>query len=269
MTPSKAVAEQDTAGLPATYSPDEAGLAGRDDESDVLTPACSIVQPTSGSERGKPGTYWWSSGENAEAFNAVVLQINFTRTLWAPKATGANAPICRSPDRELGMTTVPSQILGEAAAKSQGMEDGDMAYIPCEHCKHFKDEPWGGGDYLCTKGSTLLLFNKEHGPFVFYVKGTAVGPVKRAIISPAILRRKQGQPLNLCGTEWRWSLALTENDKGKFYIPVLAVGQVLDAAVAGEHEAMASEMRGRVSQQMATAAEEEGQQGFGEDAATT
>ncbi len=263
MTPTKAVAEQEAARLPATYNPDEAGLAGRDDESDVLTPACSIVQPTSGSERGEPGTYWWSSGENAKTFEAMVLQINFTRTLWAPKSTGANAPICRSADREMGMTTQPSEVLGTDVAKSQGMEEGEMAFIPCEHCSHFKDEPWGGGDYLCTKGHTLLLFNAEHGPFVFYVKGTAVGPVKQAVISPAILRRKQQQPLNLCGTEWTWGLTLTENDKGKFYVPTLMPGRTLDAAEATEHEAMAAEMRGRVSQQMATAVEEEGQQELG------
>lgn len=257
----KAVAEREAVGLPATYNPEEPGLAGRDDESDVLTPACAIVQPGSGSERGDQGTYWWSSGYNAGAFEAVVLQINFTRTLWAPKSTGANAPICRSPDREMGMTTEPSAVLGKEAAENQGMKDGDMAYIPCDHCSHFNDEPWAGGDYLCTKGSTLLLFNSERGPFVFYVKGTAVSPVKRAIISPALLRRKQGQPLNLCGTEWGWGLTMKENEKGKFYVPTVTPGRTLELAEIAEHETMASEMRGRVSQQMATAAEEEGAPG--------
>jgi hypothetical protein len=256
----KAIEDREAAELPTTYNPDEPGLAGRDDESDILTPACSIVQPTSESERGEQGTYWWSSGINAKTFDAVTLQINFTRTLWAPKSTGANAPICRSPDREIGMTTEPSLVLGKEPAEAQGMVDGDMAYIPCDHCSHFKDEPWSGGDWLCTKGSTLLLFNKEQGPFVFYIKGTAVSPVKRAIISPALLRRKQELPINLCGTLWTWGLALTENDKGKFYVPTVTASRMLDLAETAEHEAMASEMRGRVSQQMATAAEEEGQQ---------
>ena len=41
--------------------PDEGalGMSGQFDRGDVSTPACSIVQPTSASDRGDPGYYWF------------------------------------------------------------------------------------------------------------------------------------------------------------------------------------------------------------------
>ena len=256
----KAVAEREEAGLPATMSPDP-GMTGVPDESDVITPMCSIVQPSSGSERGEAGSYWWSGGLNAETFEAVVLHLNFTRTLWAPKASGMSTPVCRSADREKGWTRVPQVVASGKPGREDTTPIEDALDLDCNACQHYEDDSYGGGDWLCTKGQTLLLYNHEQGPFIFYVKGTAVGPVRRAIISPALLRHKQGRPANLCGTRWAWGLSKTENDKGKFYVPTVAVSEVLDLAAVAEHEGIAAEMRGSVSEQMVAAAQTEGGQG--------
>ncbi len=250
------VAERES-NLPATVSPNP-GMTGVPDEGDIITPTCSIVQPTSGSERGEAGTYWWSSGINAATFEAVVLHLNFTRTLWAPKASGMSTPVCRSADRVKGWTRLPQVVASKKPDKEDATPIEDALDLDCNGCEHFEDDSYGSGDWLCTKGQTLLLYSHEQGPFVFYVKGTAVGPVKRAIISPALLRDKQGKLVNLCGTLWTWGLSMTENDKGKFYVPTLAISEVLGLAEIAEYETMAAEMRGNVSEQMVAAAQTEG-----------
>jgi hypothetical protein len=248
MTPSTAVTKQseDTKALAPVNEP---GVSGTYDSDDFVTPICSIVQPSSGSERGEPGKFWFPDGFTAEKLTEIiVLAFSGTRTLWAPKGEGDSVPVCRSPNRRDGMTTRPSLVIGEKEAKAQGMKDGSMVYIPCEVCPHFRDDKFGSDNWLCKPGYTLLLFEEERGPFMFFVKGSAINPVKRTIVSPALMRIRQGQP----AAPWRWthdfSLHMTENDKGKFYVPdIKQSGDVEDAEA---YLGMSQEMAGIIERQM-------------------
>ena len=162
--------------------PDEGalGLSGQFDRGDISTPACSIVQPTSKSERGEAGNFWFPDGQTTERLEVVVLEIAGTRTLWAPLEEGeGNAPICRSADRTEGVTNKPSLVLGEGVAKKQQMEDGPGTYLVCDVCPHSNDDPYASGDWLCKPGYTLLLYEEERGPFLFFAKGSAMKIVQR------------------------------------------------------------------------------------------
>ncbi len=247
--------------LPAIPTEDEVGVSGEMDANDLVTPICSIVQPSSGSERGDDGNFWFSDGKAVAQMEIVVLEIAGTRTLWAPKSEGQNTPACRSANRKEGITTEASKILGAKAAKDQGMQDGDTVYLPCDLCPHYKDDPFGSADWLCKPGYTLLLHNQD-GPFLFFVKGTAVPPIQRAIVSPALRRIQQKQPAAPWQTLHQFSLRLTENDKGKFWVPQIAAMRVLDPDEALEYRELSMSLRGRVAEAMEDAALEEGQQGL-------
>jgi len=236
--------------------PNEVGVTGAYDQDDIVTPICSIVQPSSGSERGDPGRYWFPDGYAADALaDVVVLGFAGTRTLWAPKGEGDSVPACRSANRQEGMTTRPGLVIGEKEARKQNMEDGKAVYIPCEVCPHYDDDKFGSGDWLCKPGYTLLLFTEERGPFLFFVKGSAINPVKRAIISPALMRIKRGERAEPWRFLYTFNLRMTENDKGKFYVPeIQATGEVEKPE---QYEEMAVQLSSNIERSMEQAVEAE------------
>lgn len=232
--------------LPAFAGSDEAGMSGELGRDDITTPTCSIVQPSSGSERGNAGTFWFSDGTNLPKLEVVVLEIAGTRTLWAPKGEGDSGPICRSPNRREGLTEDPDLVLRDLTAERKAdlaIAGGDgPAYIPCDVCPHYKDDPFARGDYLCKPGYTLLLHEVDQGPFLFFVKGSAMGIIKRKIVSPALIRMQQGQPAAPWRNMWDWSLELKEGKQGKYYVPAItSIGVVEDPET---YERMSAELRG-------------------------
>ena len=237
--------------------PGEDGASGAYDQDDLVTPACSIVQPGSASERGEQGNFYFPDGFTTERLEGViVLAFSGTRTLWAPKSDGGDsAPACRSANRMEGVTTKPSMVFGEKEAKAQQMEDGKMMYVICQACPHFKDDKFGSGDWLCKPGYTLLLYQEERGPFMFFVKGSAINPVKRTIVSPALMRLRQQKPAAPWQFLYDMTLRMTENDKGKYYVPEFKqTGLVEDPeAFLG----MSQEMAGIIERQMEASVAEE------------
>lgn len=246
--------------VPAIPTEGELGMSGRATQDDMVTPTCSIVQPTSGSDRGKPGQYFFSEAGGVPDFEAVVLDVAFTRTLWPPIEEGAGQPACRSADREMGMTNNPSQVIGEKAAKDQGMKDGETAFVPCDHCPHAKDDKFARDAWLCKPGFALLLHN-EHGVSIFFVKGTAINPIRRAIVSPALRRITQGKPAAPWSTMFRFGLTLREDGTEKCYVPEISAVRMLDEKEAAEYAEIASTFAGRISDQAAADVEQEGEQG--------
>jgi len=230
----------------------DVGLAGDYDSSDVVTPTCAMVQPTSASERGKAGQFYFSDGRSVDSFQAVVLNIYFTRALWGPQGSDYGGPVCRSPDRRMGMTVWPSIVTGKP------QEDGEMVYIPCAECPHANDDKFGMGDGLCKPGETLLMADAETAaPFLFFVKGTALREVTRVIVSPAIMRRNRGE----AAAPWRYvldfSTRLIENDKGKFYVPEISVVATCNDEQAAQWAEMAAASESRAEQQATQAVVEQ------------
>lgn len=249
--------------LPAVPEEDMLGVSGDLDASDIITPVCSIVQPTSGSDRGAPGRYWWPDGHAVESMDVVVLLFAGTRTLWAPRSDGESAPICRSPDRRMGMTTKPTLVVRAAQVKKDKLSDGEMSYVPCEWCPHANDDPFKSGEGLCKPGYSLLLYNEERGPFLFFVKGAAMRIIKSTIVSPALLRLQRKLPAVPWETEYHWGIRQVENDKGKFYVPDISVLGPVDEPTP--YREMAYERQEAISRQMEVAVQEEdGQTSFEE-----
>ena len=242
--------------------PDEGalGLSGQFNRGDVSTPACSIVQPSSASDRGEAGNYWFPDGHTTERLEVVVLEIAGTRTLWAPKDTGETSPVCRSADRTEGLTNKPSMVLGEDVAKKQHMADGPGTYLVCDVCPHSNDDPFGSGDWLCKPGYTLLLYEEERGPFLFFAKGSAMKIVQRMIVSPALMRLRQKRPSAPWQTSFEWTLQLRENEKGKYYTPEIKALFQLKPEDAKRYEEMAMEMAGKMGERMEAAVQEEAEQ---------
>ncbi len=164
------------------------------------------------------------------------------------------------------MTTQPVFLIGAGKAKELNVVDGEMSYVPCEMCrfgesaktfKRDKDGLW------CPNTYGLILHEEEHGPFIFYVKGTAMSPFQRAIISPVLQRRDREGIID----PWRFTYSLktriVENEKGKFYVPEVA--KIGDTEDMKRFHDMAVALDTRVSDTMSQAAEDEGQAGLPEE----
>ncbi len=238
----------------------EVGMTGRATQEDMVTPTCSIVQPTSSSDRGEAGQYFFSEAGAVADFEAVVLDVAFTRTLWPPIEEGEGQPACRSADREMGLTNNPSKVLGKKVAAEQGMKDGETAFIPCDDCPHANDDKFARDAWLCKPGFALLLHN-EYGVSIFFVKGTAINAVRRTIVSPALRRITQGKAAAPFSALFRFSLTLREDGAQKYYVPEISTVRLLEGNELAEYAEIASTFRGRISDQAAADVEQEGEQG--------
>lgn len=239
------------------------GLTGQADQDDILTPTCSIVQPGSADERGDAGDFYFADGTNVKELDVIVLEIAFTRALWGARGDGNNAPLCRSVDREMGMTLKPVEVTGKDDGSNRA--DGQMVFIPCAQCRHQNDDKFGPSVGSCKPGFTLMLYDDDHGPFLFFVKGSAIQPVKRQIVSPALRRTQRHLSPDHWTHSWSWKTEKRENDKGKFFVPVLTdLGPVEDPDA---YRDLAISLRGRVGDQATQAIinEEVGQQEMPDD----
>lgn len=245
------VAKVQEANVPSLQLEEELGLHGDFDQGDVALPMCAITQPTSASDRGDPGKFWFNDGHAVDAMETVVLDIIGTRTLWAPKGKSSiDGVVCRSSDRRDGIARYPAVVLSDEPAKEK-VGDLDTKFIACNLCPHFNDDQYGDADYLCKKGYTLLMVDTAtQAAFLYYVKGTAMKGVSRRIVSPAIARKQRGDLAAPWVTPFRWTIRQVENQKGKFYVPDIVPGPSLSDKDAGYYSDLAGRMSGRAAEQM-------------------
>jgi len=228
------------------------GLSGEFDRGDLVLPICSIVQPTSKSEKGEAGMFSWNSGRQAESFQAVTLNIVGTRAMWSPVGKDPEGMVCRSGDRRNGYTKYPSLVFGADAAYEKGYGDieDDGVIVPCELCPHQQDDQFSSADYLCKKGYTLLLYDTAEGEaFLFFVKGKAMSTVTKRIVSPALFRVQRKEPPAPWRTPFFWETFKNETKKGKFWTPNISPLPPLADEDAARYEAMAYDLSDRAAAQ--------------------
>jgi hypothetical protein len=228
----------------------------------MVMPVCSLVQPMS-QDKGEEGKFWFADGTALDSMKTVVLEIVATRALWAPVDSGLGAPICRSADRRMGMTLYRSFI--EDSGDPMKLHEEDQAYIPCPDCRFFEtarsfekvDDLW------CPFGYTLLMVHAETDePFLYFVKGMQMKPVKQRIVSPALLRiKKTGKATPYANVqEWRARLVEEKEKKRKYWVADIMSGDALSDAEQESYREMSISLRGRAAEQIEEAAAEEGQQ---------
>ncbi len=226
-------------------------------------PICSISQPMS-QDKGEEGHFWFPDGTAVKSMNTVVLDIVATRALWAPVDSGLGAPICRSADRRMGITLYPSFV--EKGGDPMELREEEEAYIPCPDCRFGEtatkfDKVEG---LWCPFGYTLLMVCAETDePFLYFVKGMQMKPVKQRIVSPAIVRRNRtGNPApytNLLA--WTVRLVEEKEKKRKYWVADIAAGKTFSDAEQGSYHEMALNLRGRAAAQTEELPpDEEGQQ---------
>lgn len=255
MTPK--TAEKETALTPTNGSNlpapldimEQVGMGGDFDSDDLTIPIMAINQPTSGSERGDPGKFSFSDGRQVDDMETVVLDIIGTRTLWTPKGEEPDGIVCKSADRRVGETDYPALTLGAEQCKKAGVNPDSKAFIPCKECPHFTDSSYERADYLCKKGFTLLMIDRQtKSPFLFYVKGSAMSIVKKRIVSPPLARAARGEVAAPWTTTFAWTVHLIEDpDRGKWYVPVVVPMQFEGEDLSAEYAGLAVKYSGRAA----------------------
>jgi hypothetical protein len=227
-----------------------AGLSGEFGQSDITLPICSLVQPMS-QEKGDEGRFWFPDGRSLDGMTTVVLDIVATRALWAPIGEGMNGPLCRSGNRKEGLTNFPGRVL--EGDLPPNMKPEEQAYIPCETCPHFADATtFEAGDKSprCRYGYTLLMYETEQEfPFLFFVKGMAVKPVKMRIVSPALMRYKRAGLAEPWANGFEWTAHKVEQPGRKYWVPDIAPLDAFDADGRAYYAALSAELSGRASAQ--------------------
>ena len=214
------------------------GLSGHYDHDDISVPVCTLVQPTS-KDKGEAGWYWFPDGSQYEELMTVVLHIAATRSLFADIDSGEGL-ICRSNDRVMGYTEKPNLVFNDEA------ETGTR-YIQCQECPHFEDNQFERG-VLCKKGYTLLLYETERRfPFLFFVRGTAVGIVKKRIVSPALARLQDTGTASPWLWKYQW-LPKLRQDNFKYYVPDIYKKDEVDEEEQARYQMMAAQLRGATQQ---------------------
>jgi len=163
--------------VPSTET-EQVGTGGEFDASDLALPYVKIVQATS--ESGTPGQLWFSDGTpEADVINLVVLHIQFTRSLFD---SDRSASLCSSNDRVIGNVREPDELLIAAGA--------NVGTLACGGCPH-QDDPQFGKGLLCKKDYALTCINIDtNEPFLFRVKGSAMGVFRYRLISAVAMGRK-------------------------------------------------------------------------------
>lgn len=239
-----------TNGAVTEYEGADAGMAGNYDDDDLKLPTCSLVQPMS-QGRGGAGTYWFAQeGRNTESFTAVVLSIISTAGMWGEVGSDAGL-VCKSADRELGLTQTPGLVLGKP-----DLPEGAQ-YIACGECPHHAD--WntkGGGPMMCKKGYTLLMCEQgDDVPFIFYVKGMAYFRVNDHIASPARLRYKRTGRSEPWLTPFTWTAEEVVQPGKKYWVPVIKAQAALDDERRNFYGSLAAQLSGKAQRQSEELAE--------------
>ena len=217
------------------------GLSGEASQSDVVMPVCSLVQAQS-QDKGEEGKFWFPDGTVLTEMNAVVLNIIFTRTLWASLESELGI-LCKSGDRRMGIANHPQIVLDDASA-AEGQQ-----YIPCSECPRQKDEENWVKDG-CRFGFTLLMWEKNLAfPFLYFVKGTHVLPVKRAIVSPAIMRATTTGKADPWASVYQWKPRQVQK-KFKFWVPEIVAVEEVSEGDQARYEQRSLEMSDRAKAQI-------------------
>ena len=165
------------------------GMAGEFDETDISIPSVTLVQSMTPDKGGaEDGDWLFSDGRSFPTIDVVVLHIAATRDLWGTRDSDEGL-ICKSQDRRLGLAVNPARVYMD------GDKGTDAMNIICQECPHFDDDQFAKStedNLLCKKGYTLLLYEVEHKfPFIYYVGGAAMKPIKARVVGPARLHQQQ------------------------------------------------------------------------------
>ncbi len=253
-----AVAQRASAAL-ALPTDGVAGLTGSFGKGDITIPICSLAQLMS-QNKGEAGKFYFPDGRSLDMMQTVVLDIVATRAMWAPISESLEGPLCKSADRVYGIPLDAARVLeGEVLP---GYQEGDP--IPCARCPHYGDAETFTEDktrLLCRNGYTLLMVDFEtDAPFLFFVKGSAVKPVKQRIVSPALMRFKRTGKAEPWAQVYDWTAKLVEQPGKKFYTPEIMPSTELDDAAKDYYAAMSADLRGRAGAQTIETPESLGQQ---------
>ena len=250
------VATREPGGAVVPANADIPGLSGEFGRGDISIPICSISQNMS-QDKGEAGMFAFPDGSSFEELEVVVLDVVATRALWTPiDDETVEGPLCRSTDRVLGMTDYPLRVVGDKAEELGVVDSEETTVLTCETCPHFKDavtftKPTSDGPapLMCRNGYTLLMYEDNMEEVIlFFVKGSAVSPVKKKIVSPALRRyRKNGQAMPWANA-FTWKVTHKIEGKKNWYQPDIMPGEPFDNEKLDFYEDMARSLSGRAQQ---------------------
>ena len=210
------------------------------DETDHVLPVMSIIQPTSGPDKkalGEEGQFVARDGTAYDALHFVLMSVGYPRGIkdeyQGPNAEGSMW-LCYSDQRRLGYPKDVKAVFGDKDPDFQYDEQG-REVIECRKCPHFADEknwvkPEDGG---CRYGNILRGWDLEaNRPFAYFVSGSAVSPIRAAIIDRVTPRKGANGQLFVEKLFWWAELELTttmKQGKGAYYVPVVRIVKELSA----------------------------------------
>jgi len=235
------LATQDDQRAVTEYREPPAGLSGEFDQSDIVLPVCSLTQPMS-KDKGQEGHFWFPDGTALDKMEVAVLDIIATRGLWATVESGLGL-LCKSIDRMSGTAARPDLVLNDP---DQGT---DQMAIICSQCPHYEDDKnWVKGG--CRFGYTLLCWDvSRETPFLYFVKGTGVKPVKQRIVSPVLIRYRQTGIAEPWRTVFSFEPQKVQDAKYKYYVPAIAPVYEADDEARAIYAEKSAELRSRAARQ--------------------
>ena len=160
---------------------DPVGISGEFDQSDIALPFAKLLQKTSPetNEGHEAGHFFkGATGEDTASVLFVCLHIARSRTFYDGDKAKA---YCESIDRRTGHPRQP-----EFAAEL-GVNVGES--VACVSCPH-SDDPQTE-KLACKMDYTLTLYDLEtEEPFMFRVRGSAMGRFKQRLVSAVVMGRK-------------------------------------------------------------------------------
>lgn len=249
------VTTRDSGGAIVPADANVPGLSGEFGRGDIQIPICSISQNMS-QDKGEPGMYAFPDGSSFDELDVVVIDVVATRALWTPiDDETVEGPLCRSADRVYGATDFPLRVVGDKA-EELNVTDIEGFVLTCGTCPHFEDATTftkpnadGPAPLMCRNGYTLLMFERTlEEVILFFVKGSAVSPVKQKIVSPALRRyRKIGQAMPWANA-FTWRIQQKVDGKKNWFQPDITPNEPFGNAELDHYEEMAADLAGRASQ---------------------
>lgn len=232
-----------------------AGLSGEFGQQDIVLPICSLSQPMS-QDKGPEGHFFFADGTSLEEMDVVVLDVVATKGLWLPidDESAGEGPLCRSADRVMGLTSNPERVLGKDAMRALDItDDGKPTYLICKDCRYHASATTFGRDekgLWCPNGYTLLMYERNlKQQFIYFVRGSAVKPVKQRIVSPALIRFRQSGVAAPWANPFEWKPKEVTEGKKKWWAPEIAPLEAFGEVEADFYGDMSAELSGRAAQQ--------------------
>lgn len=190
---------------------------------DLMIPRWKTVQPTSRIEGAKEGCFLNSlTGDLREKLENIVFLTRRNGRVLFPKDDFSSVRLCWSND---GVSPAADSVLMQTGEKPKSHaciigNNGDRKVV-CPFAEWRKAEKGNSAPECRETISFLGLDMQSLTPFFMIFHGTGIPPVKN-LISSVYLKKKQatmqGKELHL--RDFRLSLKLQMNDRGKYYIPV-------------------------------------------------